>query len=72
VLSDEPRLARLQNAVAWFWPLVGGGCHPNRDTVGAIERCGFDIERCERFPFRPSPVMAPVTPHVIGAATAPG
>jgi ubiquinone/menaquinone biosynthesis C-methylase UbiE len=72
VLSEEPRLARLQNAVAWFWPLVGGGCHPNRDTVGAIERSGFDIERCERFPFRPSPVMAPVTPHVIGAATAPG
>jgi ubiquinone/menaquinone biosynthesis C-methylase UbiE len=72
VLSGEPGLARLQNAVAWFWPLVGGGCHPNRDTVGAIERSGFDIERCERFPFRPSPVMAPVTPHVIGAATAPG
>jgi ubiquinone/menaquinone biosynthesis C-methylase UbiE len=68
VLSDDRGLARLQNAVGWFWPLVGGGCHPNRDTVGAIERSGFEIERCERFPFRPSPILAPVTPHVLGAA----
>ena len=71
VLADERGLARLQNAVAWFWPLVGGGCHPNRDTVAAIEHSGFEIERCERFPFRPSPVMAPVAPHVIGTATTP-
>jgi ubiquinone/menaquinone biosynthesis C-methylase UbiE len=71
VLSDERGLARLQNAVAWFWPWVGGGCHPNRDTVEAIERSGFEMERCERFPFRPFPIMAPVAPHVIGSATTP-
>ena len=71
VLSDKRRLARVQNAVAWLWPLVGGGCHPNRDTVDAIERSGFEIERCERFPFRPSPILVPVTPHVIGTARRP-
>jgi hypothetical protein len=71
VLSDDRRLARLRNAVAWFWPLVGGGCHPNRDTEEAIERAGFEIEQCERFPFRPSPIMAPVAPHVIGTGTTP-
>ena len=69
VLSDERGLARLQNSVAWFWPLVGGGCHPNRDTVAAIERSGFEVDRCDRFPFRPSSLMAPVAPHVIGTAT---
>lgn len=71
VVSDEPRRARLQNAAAWFWPLVGGGCHPNRDTVGAIERAGFEVTNCERFEFQPSVVMAAVAPHVIGAATSP-
>ena len=71
VVSEERGLARVQNAVAWFWPRVGGGCHPNRDTVDAIVRAGFEIRRCERFPFRPSVVMMPVTPHVIGAAGRP-
>jgi len=71
VVSEDPRLARLQNAVAWFWPRVSGGCHPNRDTVAAIEASGLEVERCERFPFRPSVVLAPVTPHVIGTARRP-
>jgi ubiquinone/menaquinone biosynthesis C-methylase UbiE len=69
VLSEERGLSRLQNAVAWFWPLVGGGCHPNRATMDAIVDAGFEIERCERFTFRPSIVMAPVAPHVIGTAS---
>ncbi|MGH2989249.1 MAG: class I SAM-dependent methyltransferase [Solirubrobacterales bacterium] len=69
VLSDERGLARLQNAVGWFWPVVGGGCHPNRDTLATIERAGFEIERCEHLPFRPSIVMTPVAPHVIGVAS---
>lgn len=70
VLAEERGLARLQNAVTWFWPLLGGGCQPNRSTVQTIGRAGFEIERCDRFAFRPSPIMLPVTPHVIGAARA--
>jgi ubiquinone/menaquinone biosynthesis C-methylase UbiE len=72
VLASGKGRAWIQNRVAWFWPLVGGGCHPNRDTVSAIERAGFDIERCERFCFQPVPLAIPVTPHVIGAARKPG
>lgn len=71
VVSDEPRKARMQNAATRFWPRVGGGCHPNRDTVGAIERAGFEIGDCERFEFRPYVLMAAVAPHVIGTATMP-
>lgn len=68
VVAEERRLTGIQNAVAWFWPWLGGGCHPNRDTVGAIEGAGFAIERSERFRFQPSPLMIPVAPHVIGKA----
>jgi ubiquinone/menaquinone biosynthesis C-methylase UbiE len=68
VLAESPRRARIQNRVAWFWPKVGGGCHPNRDTVGAIERAGFEVSSCERFRFQPTPLQIPVAPHVIGVA----
>lgn len=50
-----------------IWPLIGGGCHPTRDTVNAIESAGFVIERCERFGFSPSYVV-PKIPHVLGVA----
>jgi ubiquinone/menaquinone biosynthesis C-methylase UbiE len=70
VAADAPGLARLQNSVAWIWPRLGGGCRPNRDTVAAIEDAGFAVERCKRFSFRPSPLDAPVSPHVIGVARA--
>ncbi len=68
VAADERGLARLQNSVSWFWPWLGGGCRPNRDTVAAIEAAGFAVERCNRFSFRPSPLDTPVSPHVIGVA----
>jgi ubiquinone/menaquinone biosynthesis C-methylase UbiE len=62
-------LSRAQRvADRTFWPLVAGGCHAARDTKAAIERAGFEIERCRRFPFRTSPVELLVTPHVLGAA----
>ena len=50
-----------------IWPTIGGGCHPTRDTLGAIERAGFTVERCERFGFSPSPVV-PRLPHILGVA----
>jgi hypothetical protein len=65
------RLARVQNVANASWPRVGGGCHPNRDTVAEIERAGFQIESCERFRFRPSPLEIPVPPHVLGVARRP-
>ena len=71
VLAEDPRRARIQNAADRFWPWFGGGCHPNRDTVSAIEGAGFEVEACDRFRFQPSPLMIPVAPHVIGTARRP-
>ena len=44
-----------------IWPTLGGGCHPARDTRASIERAGFDIEKCRRFPFNK-------LPHILGVA----
>lgn len=68
VIGEQPGTARMQRVVGRVWPLFTGGCHPDRDTVAAIERAGFEVEDVERFTFRPSPVMIPVAPHVIGRA----
>ena len=53
-----------------LWPKLGGGCHPNRDTLQAINEAGFVVESCERFPFSPSPVI-PRIPHILGIARRP-
>lgn len=68
VLSQEPKVARLQNRIERVWGFCGGGCHPNRDTPAAIEAAGFEIESCRRFAFKPGPLMTVVEPHVIGTA----
>lgn len=72
VVATRPRTARLQRMLdRTVWPLVGGGCHAARDTLGAIERAGFVIERSRRFPFRPALLAAPTAPHVLGVARRP-
>jgi ubiquinone/menaquinone biosynthesis C-methylase UbiE len=67
VRSAEPRLARWQDRVTPVWRLVGGGCHPNRDTRAAIEAAGFEMEwiidRVE--PRMPLPILQP---GVLGGA----
>ncbi len=68
VLARKATLARAQRlAERSFWPHVGGGCHPARDTAHAIEQAGFDIECCERFSFGP-PMMVLVSPRILGLA----
>ncbi len=47
-----------------------GGCHPARDTLAAIQQAGFVIEECRRFDFRPTPLVAPATPRILGVARA--
>ena len=72
VISQRPGFARFQRAAdATLWPLLGGGCHAARDTLAAIERSAFIVERCERFDFRPSVLVAPATPKILGAARRP-
>lgn len=68
VLARSPRLARFQRIAGLITPRLAGGCHPDRDTGRAIEEAGFEIERCRRFIFRPSPLDLPVAPRILGAA----
>lgn len=73
VRSGRRGVARLQGVLdATVWPRLGGGCHLGRDTQAAIERAGFEIERCERFDFKPSPISAIANPHLLGVARAGG
>jgi hypothetical protein len=46
---------------------LAAGCHPNRDTVAAIEAAGLRIESLERF--EAPGLLSGITPHVQGAAT---
>jgi ubiquinone/menaquinone biosynthesis C-methylase UbiE len=73
VISDRPGLARVQRLAerSGFWPFVGGGCHPARDTAAAITEAGFQIESCRSFNFRPALVEVVVEPKILGLARRP-
>jgi ubiquinone/menaquinone biosynthesis C-methylase UbiE len=60
-------MARWQDRIEPFWGRLFGGCHPNRDTVAAIEEAGFEIETFESF-YPPVPLSG-LIPHVQGSAT---
>ncbi|HET7269809.1 MAG TPA: methyltransferase domain-containing protein [Rubrobacter sp.] len=59
--------ARWQDRIEPLWKRIFGGCHPNRDTVSAIEEAGFEIETFESF-YPPVPLSG-LIPHVQGSAT---
>lgn len=69
VRADNPGLARWQDRLERPWGWIGGGCHPNRDTVAAIAEAGFDAVSLEEFDFAAMPRL--VRPHVIGVAERP-
>ena len=65
VRGTEEREARWQDRLERPWGFLGGGCHPNRDTLGTLVGEGFTVR------FRR--VVPPVpggwfVPHVIGEA----
>jgi ubiquinone/menaquinone biosynthesis C-methylase UbiE len=64
VRADGPRQARLQDLVTPLHKRIAAGCHPNRDTLGLIERGRFRVVELERFPLGPPWVR----PHVFGVA----
>jgi ubiquinone/menaquinone biosynthesis C-methylase UbiE len=66
VRADDPGLARWQDRLERPWGWFGGGCHPNRDSEGAIRDAGFDLVEVERFDL---PGVALVRPHVAGVAS---
>lgn len=64
VRAANARWARFQDFVTPLWKRIGAGCHPNRDTVGAITRARFRIEELDHYAFGPYPVR----PFVRGVA----
>lgn len=71
IAHRQPTRLMLQAADrSGLWPRIAGGCHPARDTGGAIERAGFAIERMERFGFAASR-LEPRVPHILGIARRP-
>jgi hypothetical protein len=50
------------------WQRLAGGCHPNRDTLGAITKAGFTIQDNQRFGFAVQSMTPPVA-HILGHAT---
>ena len=64
----EGGLSRWQDRLERPWGLLAGGCHPNRDTLAAIQAQGFQVKDIERFD-EPGGLLA--KPHILGWATKP-
>jgi ubiquinone/menaquinone biosynthesis C-methylase UbiE len=71
VRAESSGFARFQRATDVVHPLVGGGCHVSRDTLGAIERAGFAVDDVRRFRFTPCFLDQAVAPHILGTARRP-
>ncbi|MDQ3730097.1 MAG: class I SAM-dependent methyltransferase [Actinomycetota bacterium] len=67
VVAKKPIAAAAMRALDKVYPYFSGNDHMARDTGAAIERAGFKIETCRRFPFAPAPWMPP-PPHILGVA----
>jgi len=67
VRSGNPVFGLLEDLITPVWRRAAGGCHPNRDTLGAIERAGFAVQALDRFAFAPQPLIPRMT-HILGWA----
>lgn len=61
VRSGRPWIGRAEDVFDPLWSRVAGGCHPNRDTLGAIRAAGFRVTDLEHVKFG--------LQHVLGRAT---
>lgn len=69
VRSDDERDARRQDRLTPLWRRIGHGCHPNRDTLAAIEAARFEVERIDHDRFPKAPRI--VEPLISGVAVRP-
>ncbi len=65
-VRGEEQAAIWQDRIEPVWKRLVAGCHPNRDTVSAIEEAGFEIEALESF--KPPVLLSSITPHLQGVA----
>lgn len=69
VRSDEDGVARWQDRLERPWGFLADGCHPNRDTLAALERSPLTVEAVQRGRM---PKAAPILrPMISGTAAAP-
>ncbi|MEU6083711.1 class I SAM-dependent methyltransferase [Streptomyces sp. NPDC047108] len=53
------------------WPLLFGGCHSGRDTLGALEAAGFELGPYRRLRVPEQGLRLPSSAHVLGVARRP-
>jgi ubiquinone/menaquinone biosynthesis C-methylase UbiE len=70
VRSTNPLIGRLQDVLTPLWAAAGGGCHLNRNTLTEITTAGFEIDKLDRFTYRPLK-FAPPHAHILGRAHKP-
>src|SRR5205085_1733111 len=63
--SDDPKVARRQDRWERPWGVIAWGCHPNRDTLPAIESY-FEVAEVVRDRLTKGPSI--VRPYVLGRA----
>ena len=69
VQATTPGWRRTQRVLdATIWPVLLGGCHSGRDTLGSIASAGFTVGRVEEFSFPPTRWSTPTSRHVSGVA----
>lgn len=51
VRSDRRWIGRAEDLIQPLWSRIAGGCHPNRDTLGAIRTAGFEVSEVEQVRF---------------------
>jgi hypothetical protein len=59
-------LERWQDRCEGLWGFCAAGCHPNRDTLAAIQAAGFEVGDVERPEWKAPPLVRPI---VVGSAT---
>lgn len=69
VAAETAVLERVQRGLdATVWPLLAGGCHTSRRTLGSIEQAGFEVVSLRRLQLPDVRVRLPTSPHVLGVA----
>lgn len=69
VRSADPSRARWQDRLERPWGVIGGGCHPNRDTGAFLAAAGFVVEIEEEGELPMVPRL--VRPFIAGRAMLP-
>ena len=64
--EEHTPLCWVQHGIRPLWRAVADGCRPDRNTGAQLRRAGFSAVEFERFTIG----VPPVSPHIVGTATA--